>query len=605
MEKESLLVPLMHAASTQDMSQLVALLHENDSKGDFSSWMDPLISHLLSSAVDEDEEKQEQPQHALWLVGALAKSQPDVYLLPIAKAVAHRIDLIAARTMPGSSSTAAMSSSTTTTADDDVTTFCISPPLLQVWIQQLTQTSQVVVHTFLLEALLQAIQMKGPSLGHPSLELLTDIWNHHWQIQGSDTTTTNRQSSSVVAVRCATVFISFIDTLGEWAMVHGQQVGATRLFSQMLHSSSSPSRQDPLMQLSILDLLSPDHFPTSCAAVAHRHHHHRWPTSVKAWLTSPEILLPIQDMLDDNDPLLAGSALQCASWLVAVAYSNSATNDSIGANEDDMDEDQPTLAARLLEHIFHYIREDLGTTSNETDRLSIVQALVQLSTIPPPLSISTNAKSILEGHILVDAQLRCAWWDMTRISSPKLQAAILASVAQVLQSFREDISPVGSGVNGPPSSLPFADEASNCRIRIRMYHCLGMDNGIGGESKMMNHNTTDWLHRKCIQSPMPELRIATYAIWEAVASLSSSNAGGGGITTLSASQHFWSHMLEESGGREMTSDARIAKYHVLEALHRTSQHTNYLSKNLQTRLEQLLQWGPHGMKAQAYDVALE
>jgi hypothetical protein len=545
--------------------------------------MEPLVVKLLSPD-SEDQQQVQQQEQTLWLVGALAQYLPDIYLLPIAKAVSQRVDQIA-QSLPGSTATTAPSIA-----------LSVSPLLLQVWIQQLTQTSQTAVHSYLLKALLRAIQIKGPSLAQPSMQLLTEIWNHHWTNQQQQQS--HQPNSSIVTVRCATVFISCLDVLGDLAMVYAQQAGATRLFSQMLQ----PSHPDPLLQLSILDLLSPHNFPTTIrnSSSSSNHQYHHWPTSTKAWLTSPDILTPIMKMLED-DPLLAGPALQCTSWLVAVA-ANSNTVEEGSINDDDDDDEAQAAMVPICLRVFQVIRDEVGTTSNESDRLSVVQSLVELSKVSP--------HDLLENTILVDPQLRGAWWDMTRLSSPKLQAAILASVAQVLQV----LAALGEGEH-VRSSVPTFDEASNkkTRIGLRIYTCLGLDNGMGGETKM-NHNTTDWLYTKYIQSPMPELRIATYAIWEAVAALSSPISNG--ITLLSASQHFWNHMLD--GGRETTNEARIAKYHVLETLHHhhgqsqnnynattTTATSSYLSKALCSKLEQLIGLGPHGMQAQHYDVAIE
>jgi len=586
-----LLSPLLDAAASQDMSRLMILLQEKPWHGeeDISKWMDPLIIHLLSSSTTGDDESiesqqeqlQRQQQDSLWLVGALAKFQPDVYLLPIAKALSDRIDTIyKTRNDPPTI--------TTTTATTTTSSFSISSSLLSVWIQQLTQTSQVAVHTYLLKALLQAIQMKGPTLAQPSMKLLMEIWDHHWENQrNTHIPSSERQGSSIVSVRCADIFISYLDALGDVGMGYSQQLGGTKSFSQMLQQSD----HDPLLQLSILDLLSPNHFPTICcpSSSSVSQQYPIWPTSIRTWLISSEIVSPIMTMLEE-DMLLAGPALQSASWLLSVAN----TNPSIGdVDHDDDDEEVQTMSRRLLHCMFHYIREQVGTTSNEADRLSVIHAMVQMATPAAGHSSSSSRATILQDGILMDRHLREAWWDMTRLSSPKLQAAILSSVGQVIQA-------LAVGVQGYPNNDD-DDQTSNSRIGLRIYTYLGTDNGIGNGNYQ---NTTDWLYSKYIRSPIPELRIAAYSIWEAVAALPSTN----GMMTLSASQQFWNHMLLVDGGREMTSETRIAKYQVLVILHRKSQQqngTNLLSKTLQTTLSKLIQLGPHGIKALGYDVMVE
>ncbi len=473
---------LVTAAVAKDMASFQMILREHSN---VNAWMNNLIDKLLVSQEGSESSSQE----ALLVVGMLAQSDPSKYLLPIAKSFSNRVDEIA-RT-PGSE-------------------LVIVPNLLQVWIQQMTETSQVAVHSHLLQALIQAIRAQGPLLAHPAINELVHVWRFHW------TSPKNRDTASIVSVRCAATFVECVVALGDIALLEE----ATSLLSAMLQHN-----EDPLLQLSILDLF-PQHFSMDLQV------------NTVAWLTSSEVVQPILNLLEDS--LLAGAALQCASWISTL---------------DDTDQDSTSI---LRQRVLQHVRDDIGVTSSESDRLAVVHALVQLS----------STTRVLDQFILGDEAIRSSWWDMTRLSSPKLQAAILSSVSQVLSGLKPSDASVG----------------------IRLYTYLALDNRENGMS------TTDWLYNKYSRSPMSELRIATYAIWSAIAGL-----GSVGATVLSSSSGFWNQLLESP--RETTMDARIAKYDLIHTVYQTSM--GFLAKSLQTKLEKHLELGPHGVHAVSYDVAVQ
>lgn len=498
-----ILTPLVQAAASKDFGVLESLLRRYP---DVNQWMPLLIAQLLPTTTDTTQQEQ-----ALLVVGTLATFDPEKYLLFVAKHFAQRIAHILQHDEP----------------------LQISPTLLQVWMQQLTQTSQVAVHSLLVQALIQAMQRQGPPLARPALQALAEIWKHHWNL----VTTESNHSSSIVAVRCAATFCECLVALGDVAWQHGHAVGATRLLEQMLHYTP-----DPLLQLSILDLL-PEQFAVKTTSIPMQ-------GETQAWFTSTAMIQPVLDML--ADPLLAGAALQCASWMATLT------------NDHDGDDSTTEVRRRILQHV----RNEMGVTSNEADRLALVQALVQLSVASP--------STMLEQAILTDETVRCCWWDMTRLSSPKLQAAILSSVSQVLRAL---------------SSSATDDRRSQySNIGLKLYAFLSKDNTTSA------NNTTDWLYTKYIKSPLPELRIATYAVWAAVAALAN------GPMILSTSHHFIQHVLE--GPREITGEARVAKFDVLQTFWEHSK--GFLADAIQTKIEALLKKGPHDIQTtQPWDVALE
>jgi hypothetical protein len=178
--------------------------------------------------------------------------------------------------------------------------------------------------------------------------------------------------------------------LGDVAYHVCAKKGATDLLLQMLLSAEN----DPPLQLSILDLMVQECSSSATAPLQ---------VVTSDWLTSTSWTRPVIQLL--QDPLLGGTAMQYLAMTCTLGV-----------------EDADRRLALVQTALFQYIRE-VGATTSESDQLPIVQALSQMATSSPQV-------------VLEDPQLRHAWWDMSRLSSPKLQAAILSSVAQFLQNSR-------------------------------------------------------------------------------------------------------------------------------------------------------------------------
>jgi hypothetical protein len=349
------------------------------------------------------------------------------------------------------------------------------------------------------------------------MDQLVEIWKMQLKEQTS--------ASSIIAVRCATCMMQCIIKLGDVAYHVCSKKGATDLLLQMLLSAEN---NDPLLQLSILDLMVQE-----CSSSATDTDTDTPPLQVatRDWLTSTAWTQPVIQLL--QDPLLGGTAMQYLAMTCTL----------MGV------EDYADRLAPVQTALFQYIRE-VGVITSESDRLPIVQALSQIATSSP--------QAVLE-----DPQLRHAWWDMSRLSSPKLQAAILSSVAQFLQ---------------------------NCEsTTLRHYTLLGPDNNEYSDS-------TSWLV-KFAKSPIPELRIASYALWTAVVTQCA-----GGTTLLVTNSDVMLVLL--AGGRESTPDGRLAKFEFLRAFFNESQA--FLADDLRRNIEKQLQLGPHGIKPIPWaDVAIE
>jgi hypothetical protein len=94
---------------------------------------------------------------------------------------------------------------------------------------------------------------------------------------------------------------------------------------------------------------------------------------------------------------------------------------------------------------------------------------------------------------------------------------------------------------------------------------------------------------------MEELRIASYTVWISLAQIP------GGCTLLATSSGFMNLMI--AGQRELSGDARLAKFELLEKFHEHAK--GFLSGDIVKKLEQELLLGPHGMKVKQWEVATE
>ena len=391
--------------------------------------------------------------------------------------------------------------------DQTTTTSFISNEVLQVWIYQLCCTSQISVHSNLLSGLLLALpqqqQNNNPqTLLHVIMSNLVTIWRNQQQ----------RDNNSIVTIRCATTFLRITKVLGDKAFQCGKEEGAVDLLRQMIGN-----KNDPLLQLSALDL-----FPQTFDNL----HQSPIPITTREWMASQASMI-ITNVLDD--PIVGGAAMQYLGLVATL-------------------EDE-----HVLQSLFQYIRK-VGPTANESERLRIVHVLRNLAQSSPKL---------LE-LILQDRDLKNAWWDFSRVGVPKLQAAILTSVAQTVS----------------------APQTTNAPLLLRMYTSIGLDNGA--------ESTTAWMVQKFSRSPMTELKIASFHLWSCLCMVT-------GGTTILASNPGFMDVVVVHGERESSHDARLARYELLEAFHNHAK--GFLAAPIVKKLDEQLQLGPHGIKAQRWDVA--
>eukprot|EP00934_Nitzschia_sp_Nitz4_P003164 Nitzschia sp. Nitz4//scaffold369_size34440//17150//18757//NITZ4_007843-RA/size34440-processed-gene-0.15-mRNA-1//1//CDS//3329549368//3154//frame0 len=515
--------------STQDPASVVALIQTRDVKE--TSWVQVLVPHLFDPSTADP---------SLLVVGTMAQTNPQGFLPPIANSLE---DYVARATAPLATTTMSLH---------------ISSSLLSVWIQQISRTTMLAVHTKLVKALLQAVTRLGPALWHPALQELTSIWraewNHMQQPSGDTASSTTYAQSSIIVLRCAETWMESWHAVGDLAFLPATESTPLpqELFVQLLDTERV---MDPLLHLSVLDLfpryLDKDHVEQQNAMGASMTTANRstvLSSQIKSWLASPSLIQPILVLL--QDPLVSGAALQA---LTLIWIQCSSDNDDTSAGSMD----------RLRQIILGYIENDVGTTTVESDRLAVLQAMSRLA------RYSSEGSSALD-DILGNPALRSCWWNVSRISSPALQAAVLNSVAQVLEHLTTTAG-------------------------VRMYTFLAMDNGCEPGT-----STTDWLFHKFAKGPMVELRTAVYGLWSAMANLPT------GTTILSTSSLFMTWLLQQTvvqnAPREETSESRVAHFRVLESFHANAK--GFLAKDLVNKLERRLALGPHGRTPMSWDVGV-
>eukprot|EP00980_Cylindrotheca_fusiformis_P017832 scaffold5649_cov130-Cylindrotheca_fusiformis.AAC.7 len=285
-ESSSFLAKLVSACE-KDNSEAKEILQQQSSLP-LSSWIPDLIRQLFSK---------ESSEKALAVVRTLVTINDAKYSLPISEAVKDTIQ------RNGSD-------------------LSISDSVMQVWMFQMCCTSQVRVHSNLLEAFQSAIHLQGSvQLAIPHLAAI-------WKQQGKE--------NAIVSVRCATVFMNAVKLAGGVALDIGKELGVTDLSVQLILNGD-----DPLSQLSALDLF-PQVFENPSDI----------PCGMRVWMSQESLTSSIVNLLDD--PTVGGAAMQYLALIVKL---------------DD---------AKVLRNLCDYIRS-VGPTTNELERLQVVHALSNLA----------------------------------------------------------------------------------------------------------------------------------------------------------------------------------------------------------------------------------
>ena len=534
---------------------------------------DLLMKKIL---VLEKEAQQQQPSSLLLMVAQVLVAV-DGHLFT--KAIASSVwDLVAIR---GPTSTPTIPHTATAVV---LTSTVLSTELLQLWIALIAReaAAPVSVHEQLSQSLLTLFQRQPPrEVGvvvededtrrqHLFTTMMEYLVRDHWrQYRNTATTTT---TSSIASVRCASFMIQCVSHLApkySYVMeVLETNDGGLTLLHQMLNDFD-----DPLVQLSVLDIcieeFDKDDTKENKEEDNRPNHNGTNTVAIMQWLSSPEMMAPVLQFL--ADPLLSDPALRYLGMLATL---------------------KPAESTIVFDHI-----RNLGCIpTRDTERLPIIRAL------------SRAAVSGSFDTILADPIVRRCWWDMTRVSQSKLQAAILISISSV-------ISEIGNSNN------------NNTNKALQLYRCIAPDNGI--DTTM---STTGWLlsSNKFVKSSIVELRIASYAVlaslfWS-VPQVCTREFG----TDYESTQLLLDLLINDTHpyARETTIDAQNAKYDLLESFMcnvgirnsivgtRTSTSADnavssssvlITDKKVIHQLQSKLKLGPHGRIAINYsdDIAIE
>jgi hypothetical protein len=494
----------------------------------------------------------------------------------------------------------------------------ISTLLRQVLVQQMTLSESAQVRTDATKTLIACTRKVGPTL--VLIPAISELVQGCWTIQLENSTTasnTNKAQASTIAVRCASTMVELWMAMGDVALT--ASLTATELLVQMLQDDS-----DPLVQLSILDLL--EGMATRLAtpeAVAGGSSTY---IQTRQWMLSSTIVTPLCqlcgvtasslenameiDQAGDSkeevgmiDPLLGGSALNLLSALCAIFHSMAVVD---GSNEEQPENQQQYqwLLGAFYRALLQFVTSSSFT--DEAERLALVHAISNFC------SASSQALQM----VLDNPQVRDAWLSIQQVSKPKLQAAILVSVAMVLDpnlvvagSFAtssesyQPPQPVVASRTTPTtttSAIPHSNVRSTTRITPtaarNLYNMLGYVN----TSSQSSASTTNWLlttGRKAL-SPFPEVRIATYAILTAIATI-----GPTGVMLLAQADGGWTTLETFLLNRnvETSRDGRLARFELVAAVYRNAP-PGLLSEVLLNKLKLHLQQGPHYVQPLTWDV---
>ena len=199
--------------------------------------------------------------------------------------------------------------------------------------------------------------------------------------------------------------------------------------------------------------------------------------------------------------------------------------------------------------------------SGELDRLAVMDAISSFA------SASPEALTL----VLNDPVTRGGWLSLN-VSQSKLKAAILASVARV--------------IDPPPEHLHDGTSRHSNADLLNLYSSVGRAN---------NQETTAML-LKFASSPLPEIRLGAYALLEAAVKLPS-----GGQVLLSTDK-FIDFLLSREG--ESTKEGREGRFAIVEAINQ-SPVKGLLSAEIVAKIEKHVAEGPHYVKSIPWELATE
>jgi hypothetical protein len=519
-----------------------------------------ILGFLVSSHMDIIETTQEEPQRPQFLIAASKM---------IYKELQQRLVVTVPVVLPQSSSSQSLIETESTPSD---VPFHISKELVHVLIHQACTGLDVEVSQNCHDSILLLFQSPkiapSSSLRSLVLEGIVTIWSDAISsVTDKMKTKQERSEFGTICVRCTTLIVDIIllndSRILEMLLLEASSTDHVHVGTLLCSLLTDLPDDDPLLQISIYDVLY--------KLAAERPHH---PIRTQ-WLFQDEFIQPLlrqvgvgNDAGGDNEPdlYLGSSALRILIGICSTLI----VDTSIGESNDAV-----TMGDVLIRDL-HMALRSFEMNGNELERLAYIDAISSLA--------STSSAAL---NMVLDDPVTCEGWLRLNVAQPKIKAAILVSMANVLD--RPNATSDGD-VNG---TLPHSSSTVSNELCMKLFSSLGR---VNGTSSGVNHTDTTELLLKMVQSPIPEIRFGAYRFFEAISKYSM----GGQV--LMTNTNFYSNFLIRRDTIETTYEGRILKFKIVQALHDNFTLKQLLSNDIVSQLEQYLSQGPHYRKPLQWDV---
>ena len=515
-----------------------------------------ILGFLVSSHIDIIETSQQEQQRPLFLIAASKGIKNELYKrLAIPSPISTTLNLVTSESTPS-----------------DVALY-VSNELIRVLVHQACmgldmEVSQNCHDSILL--LFQYTKASSSSIRSLTLEGIVSVWlNAITSVVDETKKKSVRSEFGTICVRCTTLIVDIIllnDTRTmELLFLEATPTDPFHVGNILCSLLTDLPDDDTLLQISIYDAL--------CKLASERPNH---PIRTQ-WLFQDAFIQPLLrkvgvgssslgDESHEPDAYLGSSALN-----ILIAISSMLTDASIG------NETEVFIIGETLIRDLHTALRNFEITGNDLERLSYIDAISSLA--------STSPAAL---HMILDDPITCEGWLLLNVAQPKIKAAILVSIANVLDHPKA----ISDGRASYTPLLSSSTTVSN-ETCMKLFSTLGR---VNGRSSGYNHSDTTELLLKLVQSPIHEIRFGVYRLFEAISKYSM----GGQV--LMTNSNFYTNFLTQRDTIETTYEGRILKFNIVQALHANGSLKQLLSNDVITQLEQYLSQGPHYRKALQWEV---
>ena len=515
-----------------------------------------ILGFLVSSHIDIIETSQQEQQRPLFLIAASKGIKNELYKrLAIPSPISTTLNLVTSESTPS-----------------DVALY-VSNELIRVLVHQACmgldmEVSQNCHDSILL--LFQYTKASSSSIRSLTLEGIVSVWlNAITSVVDETKKKSVRSEFGTICVRCTTLIVDIIllnDTRTmELLFLEATPTDPFHVGNILCSLLTDLPDDDTLLQISIYDAL--------CKLASERPNH---PIRTQ-WLFQDAFIQPLLrkvgvgssslgDESHEPDAYLGSSALN-----ILIAISSMLTDASIG------NETEVFIIGETLIRDLHTALRNFEITGNDLERLSYIDAISSLA--------STSPAAL---HMILDDPITCEGWLLLNVAQPKIKAAILVSIANVLDHPKA----ISDGRASYTPLLSSSTTVSN-ETCMKLFSTLGR---VNGRSSGYYHSDTTELLLKLVQSPIHEIRFGVYRLFEAISKYSM----GGQV--LMTNSNFYTNFLTQRDTIETTYEGRILKFNIVQALHANGSLKQLLSNDVITQLEQYLSQGPHYRKALQWEV---